>query len=360
MKNNSKVLFLPKWDEANPYQRLLSSNIRENSCEVFLDNYDSGYFPISTVARKYKKEKGVNVVHLHWISDIAMRICWAKNPIVFYLKYSLFCLDLMLCKLMGLKIVWTIHNKLSHDSEFPQKELLLRKTLSKFADKLILHSQEAADVVQPLYQTKFNDKLAVIRHGNYDGCYPKPSDTRAALRAKHNIEPTQKVYLNFGSIKPYKGVEMLIDAANQLKDNSDIKFIIAGEPNTKQYQATLKRSIKSAQIHTDFNFLSDQDMVDYITLADAILLPFANTLTSGSAILAMTFGKALILPETGKVFGCVNDQGGYFFKNLEHLVSILSAENSETLAHKGQVNAEAAQTMNWAVIAKSTCEKCYA
>ncbi|MFT6903296.1 MAG: beta-1,4-mannosyltransferase [Colwellia sp.] len=48
-------------------------------------------------------------------------------------------------------------------------------------------------------------------------------------------------------------------------------------------------------------------------------MPFTDPLTSGSAILAMSSNKALLLPEKARVFGCVPEEGVRYFQSTKHL-----------------------------------------
>ncbi len=55
---------------------------------------------------------------------------------------------------------------------------------------------------------------------------PGKSDSRAGL----NLPPDRRVALFMGLIRPYKGVDLLIDAMAQLADDSDWVLLVAGEP----------------------------------------------------------------------------------------------------------------------------------
>jgi len=44
-------------------------------------------------------------------------------------------------------------------------------------------------------------------------------------------------------------------------------------------------------------------------LVDTVASPFAQTLTSGSALLAMAFAKPLNLPEVAKAFDLLREEG---------------------------------------------------
>lgn len=62
----------------------------------------------------------------------------------------------------------------------------------------------------------------------------KPLPTSESMRAELGIPFDSKVILYSGNLGEKQGVEMLIDAANQLKDTTNILFVIAGEGASKQ------------------------------------------------------------------------------------------------------------------------------
>lgn len=354
--NSCKVLILPKWDQANPYLRLLSSALKANNCEVHIDDFSVSLLPIFFVALYHKRRHGLDVIHIHWVSQIIMRISWSQNPLIFYAKCFFLALDLALCKMLGIKLVWTIHNKISHESKNQKREIIIRKLILFFIDRVILHSPQAADAVQNLYRTNLNRKLKIIYHGNYEGCYPAPSASKNNLRSQHGLSENDKVFLFFGSIKPYKGVELLVSVANRLNTRPDLKVIIAGEPSTDLYRSNLLSNIESENILTKFSFLNDQQMIDYLELCDSVILPFVNTLTSGSVLLTMTQGRALILPENAKIFGCINAKGAFYFNDSDDLFKLMNDLTKEEMVSAGKINLNSAENLDWSGVGSLTSE----
>jgi beta-1,4-mannosyltransferase len=89
-------------------------------------------------------------------------------------------------------------------------------------------------------------------------------------------------------------------------------------------------------------------------MSNAIVLPFADTLTSGSAILSMTYGKALILSDAARVFGCVPDDGAAYFRDTGELTRLLEPLDHSKLKNMGQTNLEKANKMKWSDVGKLT------
>ena len=81
---------------------------------------------------------------------------------------------------------------------------------------------------------------------------------------------------------------------------------------------------------------------------------FADSLTSGSTILAMSFSKALLLPEKAKIFGCVPEQGVKYFQSQEHLKQMIEKLDINELSQMGNTNFNKAEQMTWNVMAQKT------
>lgn len=343
MNHNKKVLFTPKWDEANPYQRLLKGALEVSGCDVELENYPTGLLPLFRLSLKHR---GLDVLHMHWISPYVMWLTWSKNPMVFSLKYLSLLLDCFLLRLTRVKLVWTIHNKLAHENNDKTREIKIRILLARWADKLIFHSQEAMLEVEKLYGCELAHKSEIIFHGNYDNCYPDAIEDKKSLKDKYGINDESKVILFFGSIKKYKGVENLLEVASKL-DNKNIIFLVAGEPIPSDYSNKIRSLTKTSNIRLELSFLDDQSLINLISLSDVVVLPFSDTLTSGSVILAMTCGKGLILPDSAKVFGCVPSGGVKYFSDSESLQQVIINLTSSEMSSMGAENLKKAKSMTW-------------
>ena len=223
-------------------------------------------------------------------------------------------------------------------------------------DKVIVHSHQAVKELKNMYDYPLEKKAHIIFHGNYNGCYPKPSQSKEELRKRFLIPKTCTSVLYFGSIKPYKGIEKLIEAFSDISDSSnELELLIVGGCYDTSYREKLI-NISNNNKKIKFGYVENQDLIDYLCALDLVALPFSDTLTSGSTILAMTCGRALILPETAKVFGCVPHEGALYFNEPEELIYILKNIQDYNLRQMGEVNAIHAARMSWDRVGKSTLD----
>jgi len=347
-----KVLFVPNWCHENPYQNLVKNACEEKNCTVIYDDYPSGEFLFSKLINKNNE---VDVIHIHWISSIISKVTWSSSKLKFLLKCMLLVLDLLYCRVRGVKLIWTIHNKFAHENYNKKREIFIRKIFAYCVNKIILHSQEALIEVSKLYNMDLSSKSEIIFHGNFNGCYPEPSTDKKQLKELKNIYQNEKVILFFGALKPYKGIEILISTFNELKHKENLTLIIAGNPVSDEYKQLVVELTKgNDKIKTDLRFLSDGELVDYIDIADLVALPFSDTLTSSTVLLAMTQGKALLLPESARVFGCVPEKGVKYFSSSDNIAEYLQMCSTVELKEMGKRNKIVSDSMNWDVVGELT------
>lgn len=350
--NARHVLMAPDYRKGNPYQSLLCKSLEDRKWQVAVAHFPNGLFALTRLVRQHP---GTKVLHLHWLVTVIKQVAWSKNTLLFRIKLWLLVLDIYLVRLMGCKVVWTIHNKLAHEQLNAEKELTVRRAISKAVSRVVLHSEQALQTINQLYQRDLTSKTSVIFHGSYIGVYPEPSTGVGELRAKLNLPEDARVVCHIGIMRPYKGIEKLINAFKQLEETTDLHLLIAGKPADEKYRQQLEALIgQHPRIHCHFAFLSDQQMIDYLHLSDLVCLPFSDTLTSGSALLAMSCGKALLLSESAKVFGCVPNAGAHYFDNEQALLDALTASDKQQLQQMGAANLAQAQQMTWQRVAELT------
>jgi len=342
---------VPDYRAGNPYQELLSKELEAKMYNVEFDSYPYGLFPLLQLLRKHKKTK---VLHIHWISELLRRASWSNNNGVYRFKCLMLFIECWLIRLSGKKIIWTIHNKFAHEGYDRKRELLYRKFLVRGVNQVIVHSKEALEELEEIYGIDFSHKTQVIHHGNYLGYYPTYNKEKQEVRESINIPNSAVVIGYFGQIRSYKGVELLINSFNELNEQSNIYLMIAGKVDPNEYADKLIDSVKSSNIRLKFEFLSDQDLINYIEMSDIICLPFSDTLTSGSVILAMSCKKALLLPERAKIFGCVPDKGVRYFESQERLKNIIEQLDLNTIEEMGNINYNKATNMSWQTVAEKT------
>jgi beta-1,4-mannosyltransferase len=281
------TVFLPPSD-SNPYLRLLSTALRQCGVTVGIMPVVLSEQWLATV-----KPSGPSVLHFHWPSygysdnnrtQMAGYVhCWAQT--------------LARAKSLGFKIVWTAHNLYPHEQIHADLEQEARQVLLDACDSVIVHCCAGAE----LLRTHFNLKASqvVIPHGHYCGIYGEAVEMRAARRALGLSEEDGIVYLSFGQIRPYKGLERLLNVFASLPEDVGT-LLVAGPVKDAAVARQIIRqghSYKNVIVHPFF--IPDSEVSLYLGAADLLVLPYADVLTSGTAVLAHSMGRPVIAPALG-------------------------------------------------------------
>lgn len=161
-------------------------------------------------------------------------------------------------------------------------------------DRLIVHTQAGR---QALVAKGIDERrIAVIPHGVFD-C-PQADDMPAAAAPSDRC-----VLLAFGSIKPYKGVDILIRALTQLPGDlrRNVQLIIAGNPGG--LEAELRRLAGEVgvtdSIEWKLGFVPDQEIPGLFARSHAAVFPYREIDASGALMTALPYGKAIIASRLG-------------------------------------------------------------
>src|SRR5579862_3076688 len=205
--------------------------------------------------------------------------------------------DLMCVKASGCRLVWTVHNELPHESSWPALHRKVQTALGWLADVVILHSQAAA--LQMSDRLRLPEKeIRVIPHGHVRDFYGPPIEPGEA-RKLLGLPVDGKIYLNFGMVRPYKGIEELLTAwAAIARDVDEGTLVIVGQPLDDEYARRL-RGLAEASPRTTarFDYVQNDQVRLYFSAADFVVLPFRRALTSGSLLLALSYGVPVIAPK---------------------------------------------------------------
>jgi len=286
-----RVLMMPDYRTDNPYQTLLARGLEAAGTNV---TFPAGYRRVLPFSRAVKDTES-DVLHLHWLEPYLRGSGPVSNAV--YAEKILF--DLSLLKKKGVRLIYTEHNGLSHDTDRVAIEWRLRKRLFALVHHVIVHSHAAKTLVCETFGVD-EQKITVIPHGHYRSYYG-PAPTRDESRKRLGIDTEGRVYLHFGMLRPYKGIENLLDAwKGHYVLNAQDRLFIAGRPIDDAYGAKLaQKAGQTPGVNLRIGYVSDDDVPVYFGASDVVILPFRRILTSGSLILAMSFDKPVIAPRTG-------------------------------------------------------------
>ena len=290
------IIFWPAYP--NPYQTLfygLPSKLyttREGTIDHALQRIESAHSDCTIV------------FHLHWLNTL---INSNDTPDRARSIVDSFVGKLRRFRMNGGFIAWTIHNILSHDTPHSELEIELCQQLTSLSNLIVVHGNAALEETRSYYSIP-SDKTLVIPHGSYVDIYRNQISGEQA-RNQLGIKDFDCVFLVFGLIRPYKGIVDLIQAvAAKPELYNHVHLVIAGRPLGVTEQELLAKSDGRVRISFHLRHIADNEVEVFMQASDWIVLPYRKVLTSGSALLAMSFGKPLIAPRIGLLPELIEDR----------------------------------------------------
>jgi glycosyltransferase involved in cell wall biosynthesis len=233
---------------------------------------------------RYRRAAGAaDVVHFEWLAvqPLDVRLLPDRRPLVI-----------------------TAHDVLPREPRPGQ--LAAQRRLYERASAVVVHSHHGRERlvvdlgVEP-------ERVEVIPHGAFTHLteleheVPLPEEL---------AEVEGPVVLFFGLLRPYKGLEVLLDA---WKGIGGAELWVVGNPrmSLRSLRARALRSLPvqaSGSVRFVPRYVSDAELPAYFRRADLVVLPYLEIDQSGVLFTALAFGKPLLLTSVGG-FPEVADQG---------------------------------------------------
>lgn len=323
----------------NPYTNLLYRHLQELG--VTTDDFSLN----NVLFRRY------DVFHFHWPEYYITR----RNP----LKAAVGTLGIIgtLCwqHTLGAKIVWTVHNLRSHDQTRPKIEKLFWSFFTRSIDGFLCLTDAGRSLAESMWPILNRIPGFVIPHGHYRNQYLNRI-SRDEARTALNLPSTAKIILHFGSLAPYKNVPTLVRAFRCFDDH-DAVLVIAGSCESSNLANEMYReAVGDPRIKFFLGTVPEDRVQIFFNAADLVALPFTEILNSGSAILALSFNRPVLVPAQGAIPELQNLVGTSWVKTYVGTVDrdvLRTALEWGLQARKGMPDLS---PLEWTSIAKKTYE----
>jgi glycosyltransferase involved in cell wall biosynthesis len=160
-------------------------------------------------------------------------------------------------------------------------------------DRYIVHSAKAFYRLIELGITP--ERIVHLPHPPLTLDAPVPQHSAPAADERRDI-------LFFGSIKPYKGVDVLIEAGIAMAaTRRDFRITIAGRPyqSMEELRTRIARAGAEDVFRFDLDFLSDARLAAYLAAASVLVFPYREIDGSGALSHAIRFGKPIVASRVG-------------------------------------------------------------
>ena len=202
------------------------------------------------------------------------------------------------------KCIALVHNMIPHEPSILDK--LFAPYFVKSQNGFVALSDSVVGDIDRL--DKIGKPKTFSPHPIYDHYGERMTKTEACKAL--NL-PSEKDYmLFFGLVRAYKGLDLLLEAFGQVKDQlPDVQLIIAGEfyEDEEKYRAQIANLGLKERVIVRNEFIPDGDLRKYFGASDLIVQPYKTATQSGVTQVAFHFEKPMLVTNVGGLGEIVHD-----------------------------------------------------
>jgi glycosyltransferase involved in cell wall biosynthesis len=122
------------------------------------------------------------------------------------------------------------------------------------------------------------------------------------------LPEASRTLLCFGAVRPYKGLELAIDALRLLGDGHQL--IVAGLPMDAAYGEELRaRAAGLPNVRFVLERLDKRELADLIAAADCVLMPYRRITGSAALLTALTLGRGVVASDLPFMRDILGEEG---------------------------------------------------
>lgn len=268
----------------NPYTWLLYSHLTRLGVQV------REFTPARAI------HGGYDVLHAHWPDKALNAASWTGSAI----RAAAALAIVQAAHLHGARVVWTAHNAEPHESRHPRLERWFWSVFVRHVDAVIHLSTAGRLAVEARHLALAARPQAVVAHGHYRGAYQDTVAQDEARRAL-GIPADARVITFIGNVRRYKNVPHLIRTVRALSPRADeATLLVAGASRTPALtEEILAAAGADPRVRLKLAHIPEGEVQHYLRAADLVVLPFTEITNSGSALLALSFDRPVLVPALG-------------------------------------------------------------
>lgn len=196
------------------------------------------------------------------------------------------------------RIVFICHNILPHEPM--PLTVRLQKDVLRLGDQYVTHWRGDAERLADWFPGR---RVLRLFHPLYDDFPPSAEPDRGVSQRRLGLpEDPGRVLLFFGLVRPYKGLDTLLQSVVQLlQGGGRYHLVVAGEfyQDPSRFQPLLGELQARGHLTLHDRFIPNEQVATYFTAADAVVLPYRHATQSGVAPLAYACGRGVVASRAG-------------------------------------------------------------
>lgn len=216
-----------------------------------------------------------DVLHVHWPEIFTSASSgpkrWARRALTMALQSRI--------ALTRTALVRTAHNERPHESTSTVDGAILRRW-NRLTTLWILLNERT--------RTESAAERMLIPHGHY----------RDHFAPYARQEATADLVSVVGHIRPYKGMEELVEAVADDSAEGAFRLHVAGKPADAELgRVLIENASGSERITLELAFVDDRRIVEIISSSALVALPYRQLHNSGVALLALSLDRPVLVPD---------------------------------------------------------------
>jgi len=300
------IYIYPARDLENPYIENVIDTLESETCFVLNKNKTNKYGILDLLMNILK----VDTYYLNWPENLADRRFGFLQSIAFVCIFTIL-------KLFNKKIIWMMHNKISHSKKGLLSKIVIFYILINKSDIVLTHAKEGISFGNTFLKNK--------RPIYY---FPHPFENKMHKIKKQNEKNID--ILIWGSISPYKGIDTFLEYLDLHALSNKYKIHIVGKISDEKLKNRLEK-YENKNIIIEDTFVDENELEQLFSRTKLVLLTYAgySTLASGALMDTLSYGVNVIGPDVG-AFRDLREEGLIkTFSNYDDLIVKIDESLSE-------------------------------
>ncbi len=195
------------------------------------------------------------------------------------------------------RVVLTAHNVVSHDQRHPLLERVMWAVLARLVTDVHTFSLAGRPEVTARHRALARRTWHEVPHGDYTRVVPEVP-ARPAARTALGIDAGAPVITSVGALRRYKGAEQLLRAFADLDEPTAVLLLAGAVPDTAEAEELRRLAGRDSRVRLRTGYVEQPDLDAALGACDLVVLAYRRVLNSGSAVLALSAGRRVLLPDT--------------------------------------------------------------